>query len=147
MGKRVRVTLYFTKTTQLLYKISNSIQVAGLKPEERKYFYETLFAKLSQKYGKAQDVATDSVKKAGEGNPFSKLIAGSMASIIGGSLKAWGINTGNVVTLSYKKRYEFMSSYQLTYISKRLAATNDSETTSEIQQRNRSAANRDADRL
>lgn len=147
MGKRVKVTLHFTKTTQLLYKISNSIQVAGLKQEERKYFYETLFAKLSQKYGKAQDIETDSVRKAGAGNPLSKLIAGRVTSILGGSLKAWGLNTESVVTLSYKKRYELMSSYKLTYISQRLAATNDRETTREIQQRNHNAVNRDADRL
>lgn len=147
MGKYTTVTLFFTKITEELYKIQARFHVSQLKSEERKYFYESLYERLSEKYGKAQNIQTDSAKQNAKNNPLGSLLTRSLTDNLVGTLLAWGLDTKNIVTLSFKKNYHTMNSYQLTYINKSLEEQNKKEITYTIKQKTDRAIVEDADRL
>lgn len=140
MEKTAVVTLFFTKTTMELYKISARLYVGQLKAEERKFFYEALYGELSKKYGKSKVIKTDAAKK-------QNLIGSLMLSHMNGSLQAWGTDTENLVTLNYKKNYQSMQSYTLTYQNLPLVEQNRKEITYSIKQRTKKAMIEDAGKL
>ena len=147
MDKHTTVTLFFTKTTEKLYEIKATFHVSQLKPEERKYFYESLFEKLSYKYGKSKNIQTDGVARSAKINPIGSLLTRSLANNLVGTLQAWGLNTDNIVTLSYKKNYHTMTSYKLTYKNIPLVKQNDKEVTNVIKQQTNQAIMRDGGKL
>ena len=143
MDKLTTVTLFFTKTTEELYKIQATFYVVQLKPEERKYFYESLYTQLSNKYGKAENIRTELDKN----NPIGSLFTRSLTDSLVGTLQAWGGKTNKIVTLSYKKNYHTMTSYQLTYKDIQLVNQNDKEVTYAIKQRTNQAILKDKSKL
>jgi hypothetical protein len=147
MGKRANVTLFFSQASQLLYQIEARFPVAGESVAERKYFYESLHAKLSKKYGKAKHIKTDAAKKAVKDNPLATLIVGDITSTFTGSLQAWNAGKDKLVTLSYKKKYELMTSYRLNYKNGTLVNRHQREVAAEIKQRNDRALSNDEGRL
>lgn len=147
MDKPTSVTLFFTKTTEELYKIKATFHVQQQKPEERKYFYESLYAQLSKKYGKAQNIQTDAAKQNAKNNPLGSLLTRSLTDNLIGTLLAWGLDSENIVTLSFKKNYHTMTSYQLTYMNKLLEQQNKKEITYTIKQQTDQAVVKDIDRL
>jgi hypothetical protein len=126
MDKLTTVTLYFTKTTQKLYKIKSTFHVIQLKPEERKYFYESIYSTLSKKYGTAKNADAEIIKSD---NPLQNILTQGVTNTLIGTLLEWGSDTDNVVTLNHKKNYETMLSYELTYKNMPLLSQNDIETT------------------
>lgn len=147
MGQLTTVTLYFTKTSQLLYKIRSTFHVSSLSQDERKYFYESLYARLSKKYGKPEEIQTDAAKKSAKNNPLGTLITGNLIDVFQGTLQAWGMGTNNLVTLTYKKKYQHMTSYRLIYQSVSFNARNSKEVAAEIRSRTNRAVSKDAGRL
>ena len=146
MDKMTTVSLFFTKTTKELYKVKTVFHVIQLKPEERKYFYESLYSQLSEKYGKAKNTRRDSVKKSAS-QSLSGLFTSRMADTMVGRLQEWGTNTKNIVTLSFKKNYHLMSSYELTYKYMPLVNQNTKEITYDLKQRTNKAILKDSNKL
>ncbi|WYD79519.1 MAG: hypothetical protein V8K32_09395 [Candidatus Electrothrix gigas] len=146
MDKLTTVTLFFTKTTKVLYQIKATFHVLQLKPEERKYFYESLYSQLSNKYGKSKNIRTDLVKNTAR-KSLSGFFTRGIGDILIGTLLAWGTKTDNIVTLSYKKNYQAMTSYQLIYKKMSLVKQNENEITSEVKQRTDQSILKDSGRL
>lgn len=144
MDKLTTVTLYFTKATQKLYKIKVIFHVIQLKTEERKYFYESLYSLLSKKYGSAKNADSEIIKT---GNPLQNILTQSFTNTLIGTLLEWGSDTDNLVTLSYKKDYQTMIDYELTYKNMPLLKQNDLETTNTIRQQTDQAVSNDANKL
>lgn len=143
MGKTTTVTLFFTKITGELYQAKSNFQVIMLKPEERKYFYESLYSQLSEKYGKAKHIQRKSSDQS-----VSGIIAHNLfSSILVGSLQAWGLKTKNIISLSYKKKYHLMDTYELTYKNMPLANIHKKEITYELQQRTNKVLTKDKGRF
>ncbi len=147
MDKFTTVTLFFTQTTGKLYEIKTTFHVSQLKPEERKYFYESLFSNLSNKYGKPKNIQPENAIKGSKINPIGNLLARNLSNILVGTLFAWGLNTDNIVYLSYKKNYHTMSSYKLIYKNMPLVKQNESEVTYLIKKRTNKAISRDSNKL
>ncbi len=146
MDKLTTVILFFTKTTQELYKIEATFHVTQLKPEERKYFYESLHSLLSKKYSEAKNTDAE-VNKDSIQNPLHGFLTQGITNTLMGTLLEWGSNTDNVVTLNYKKNYQTMPSYKLTYKNIPLLKQNDIETTNTIRQQTNQAITNDANKL
>lgn len=70
-----------------------------------------------------------------------------IGDILIGTLLAWGTKTDNIVTLSYKKNYQAMTSYQLIYKKMSLVKQNENEITSEVKQRTDQSILKDSGRL
>ncbi len=147
MEKLTSVTLFFTNTTEELYKIEVTFHVVQLKTEERKYFYESLFTQLSSKYGEAENIDTEMTKKNTRSNPVGSFLTRGLTDSLVGTLQAWGLKTDNVVTLSYKKNYHTMNTYKLTYKNVPLMHQNDKEITYSIKQRTNQAVLKDGSKL
>lgn len=145
MEKLTVVKLFFTKTTEELYQVKVVFYVSQLKPEERKYFYEALHAQLSEKYGKSKNISRDDVKKNSQG--LGGLLTKNIQESLVGSLQAWGLNTDNLVTLSYKDKYQFMTSYELTYKYIPLVIQNKKEITFDMRQRTIQSIKKDGGKL
>ncbi|MEB8434035.1 hypothetical protein OO007_17480 [Cocleimonas sp. KMM 6892] len=145
MDKTTTVRLYFTKTTEELYQVKVIFHVNLLKPEERKYFYEALHAQLTEKYGKANNISREDVKRnsQGLGGVFAKSIQESLV----GNLQAWGVKTDNLVTLNYKEKYQNMMSYELTYQYRPLVSQNKREITYDMKQRTSNSILKDGGKL
>jgi len=145
MEKLTTVKLFFTKTTEELYKVKIVFHVIQLKPEERGYFYEALHEQLSGKYGKPQKVSKEIVKKNNKG--LAGFLTKGISESMVGSLQAWGIGTDNVVTLSYKNKYHLMHSYELTYKFMPLVEQNKKEITYDLRLRTNKSMIKDGGRL
>jgi hypothetical protein len=143
MGKTTTVNLFFTKLTGELYQVKATFQVVMLKPEERKYFYESLYSQLSDKYGKAKHIQRNSPDQSLSGAIMQNLFS----NILVGSLQAWGLNTNNIVSLSFKKNYHLMSSYKLIYKNVPLTNIHKKEITYELKQRTNNVLTKDKNRL
>ena len=140
LDKLTSVTLFFTKTTQELYKINVTFHVFQLKPEERKYFYESLYSSLSEKYGKPEKIEKDS-----SGSLFTDFILKDTSLI--NSRIVWKPTTTNAVSLDYSKNYHYKTYYKLSYINLSLALQNKKEITYELRQRTNKAIAKDANKL
>lgn len=138
MGKMTTIILSFTKSTKKLFQIKATFHISQMKPEERKYFYDSLYSQLTKKYGNSSNI-----QKKDIGNIFTRVLLKPMI----GSLILWKPNKKNKVTLSYKKQYHLMNSYELTYINEPLTTTNKNEITLELQQRTNDAISTDSTRF
>ncbi len=141
MGKLTGVTLYFTKNTKKLYKVKIIFYVVQLKQEERKYFYESLYSQLSEKYGKAVLITKKSSSIPGA------VVNLVLPDIVNSKLQKWAQDTDNLITLSYKKNYHTMSSYELAYINTPLAETNTREITNSLKHKTKESLLKDGGRL
>lgn len=142
--KRTMVTLFYTKTSKQLYKINVKFQLGQLKAEERKYFYDSLFSKLNDKYGQAKHMDSEMVRS--QDTVFSYLVSKHIMQGMFGSLWAWEVED-NLITLNYKKRYDLLQTYELNYVSNDLSAKNDREISADIRRRTNSALSKDEGRL
>jgi len=140
LDKPTSVTLLFTKTTQELYKISVTFYVSQLKPEERKYFYESLYSSLSEKYGKAEKIKKDS-----SGSLFADYVLKNTS--FANSHIIWKPTKTNAVSLNYNKHYQNKFSYKLSYFNLPLALQNKKEITYELRQRTNKAIAKDGNKL
>lgn len=140
LDKLTSVTLFFTKTTQELFKISVTFYVVQLKPEERKYFYESLYSSLSEKYGKPEKIKKDS-----SGNLLADFVLKDMSFI--NSHIIWKPTKTDSVSLDYNKHYQNKSSYKLSYFNLPLVVQNKKEITYELRQRTNEAIAKDANKL
>lgn len=91
-GKRTRVTLLFTQSTQKLYKIESWFMLSQDSLEERKYFHASLTRQLYSNYGEYRKVHDYPIKK----NKFIKYLFKDLF----GSTNIWTTNNGNVIALS-----------------------------------------------
>lgn len=147
MGTLAHVSLYFTKASRVLYKIDSRLVMSSTPASERKYFYSALYEKLSAKYGKAVLIDTEQVRQTAKNGPIGNLFSSSIQRVFVGQLQAWGLKTDNVVTLSYKPKYELMTSYQLSYQSRTLKKRNEAEVGADEKLRVNKAMSIDADKL
>lgn len=148
LGKLTSVTLFFTKLSQQLFKIEATFHVIQLKPEERKYFYESLYSQLSDKYGKAENVSISQNRKSGSIlGSISDLLTRNITEGLIGSNLVWSMNTDSQVSLSYKKNYHTMSSYKLAYENDTFASQNENEVSREVQDRTDHVILQDSNRL
>ena len=141
MGKLTGVTLYFTKSTKRLYKVKTIFYVVQLKQEERKYFYESLYSQLSEKYGKAAIITKKSSSISGA------VVNIVLSDLVYSKLQKWSQDTDNLITLSYKKNYHTMYSYELTYINKPLTEVNAKEVTNSLKHKTQKSLVKDGGRL
>ncbi len=140
LGKQTSVTLFFTKVTKKLYKIKATFTVVRLKPEEKKYFYKSLFEKLSNKYGKPKDI-----RKESTGSFLTDFIVKDTSMLKSQIL--WKPSKTKVVSLGYNKNYHTNSSFKLTYKDISLSLQNKKEMTYELRQRTNSEIFRDSEKL
>ena len=140
LDKLTSVTLFFTKTTQELYQINVTFYVVQLKPEERKYFYESLYSSLSEKYGKPEKIKKDS-----SGNLLADFVLKDMPFV--NSHIIWKPTKTDSVILDYNKHYQNKSSYKLSYLNLPLVQQNKKEITYELRQRTNKAIAKDANKL
>jgi hypothetical protein len=140
LDKLTSVTLLFTKTTQELFKINVTFYVVHLKPEERRYFYESLFSSLSDKYGKPKQIIKDS-----SGNFLADFVLKDI-SILNSHI-IWQPTKIDTVSLDYKKNYEHESSFRLSYVDLPLELQNKKEITFELRQRTNKAIAKDSNKL
>ncbi len=138
MGKLTTVTLSFTKNTRQLYQVKTVFHINQDKPEERKYFYDSLFSQLSKKYGNPSHIQNKNI-----GNMFTRFILEPMV----GSLMLWKPNKNTNIFLNYKKQYHLLNSFVLTYMNLSLANLNKNEITLELKQRTDKALSGDSGRL
>jgi hypothetical protein len=137
VGKRTKVTLFFTQRTQKLYKIKASLIVAQLPTEEKQYFYTSLVNQLTLKYG----TYLESRNYPKSSNLLAKLILNELV----GTEKLWGANSDNIVSLAGNSPSS--QSYELTYKYIPLLKQSISETTQEIRESTEKAMIRDADKF
>jgi hypothetical protein len=130
----------FTKTTQELYQINVTFFVLQLKPEEKKYFYESLYTSLSEKYGKPEQM-----KKESSGNLFADFILKD-TSLVNSHIQ-WKPSKLDTVSLEYNKHYHTKSSFKLMYENLPLVLQNKKEITYELRQRTKKAISKDASKL
>lgn len=142
MGKDSTVSLLFTKTTKELYQTKAVFNVMQSSHEERKYFYESLFSLLSKKYGKPIKMSKDDVTR-NQWNPISKIVAETLL----GKQLVWGNGTDNIVTLSYRKDFQRMNAYELSYRYSPLVLQNSKEITYELRMRTNEAVLVDESKL
>ncbi|MCI5222189.1 MAG: hypothetical protein D3924_05835 [Candidatus Electrothrix sp. AR4] len=142
MGKQTSVTLSFTKKSKKLYKIKVTFYIVQLKPEERKYFYESLYSKLSEKYGKAKHVKRENTDKS-----ISKKLAHYLLSDFSPDFQTWDKDKKNKITLDYIKNFHTMASYNLIYINLPLTHTNKKEISYYLKQKTHESFSKDASRL
>ena len=143
MGKDAKVLLNFTKSTRELYQINVKIMAPQSSQEERRFFFESLYDLLTEKYGRPVTTSRDDVKKARSKNSFG---AEMMESLLG-RLLVWGGGTVNTVTLPYKKNYHQMRTYNLNYSFAPLVKQNEKEVTYELRTRTKAAAAMDSSKL
>lgn len=91
-GKRTRVMLSFTQTTQKLYKIESWFLLNQDPQEERKYFHTSLTRQLSSNYGEYRKVDDYPIKT-------NKLVKYLFKGLFG-TTNIWATNNGNVIALS-----------------------------------------------
>lgn len=133
-GKHTRISLFFTPKTQRLYKVKARLYLSQLTAEEKRYFYNSLVQKLSNKYG--------SYIEAKDYPPNSNLLAKYILKGLVGTEKLWGSKTDNLVSLTGNKRSTF--SYEMVYKYIPLIKQNIIETTKDIQKNTDKAIMRDA---
>lgn len=146
-GKFTTVTLFFTKLSKQLYKIEATLHVMKLKPEERKYFYESLYSQLTDKYGKATNVRKSQNNNGSVLGSISDLLTRNITETLIGSNLVWAISANSQVSLNYKKNYQVMSSYKLVYTNKAFARRHDAETSRAIRNRTDRAISQDRNRF
>ncbi|MCK5872064.1 MAG: hypothetical protein KAG26_04490 [Methylococcales bacterium] len=140
MDKLTSVTLFFTKISKKLYKINVTFYVLSLQLEERKYFYESLYAHLSEKYGQPK-----AIKKSVSNNLLVDFLLKDYPLI--DSLIVWKKDKSNIVSMNYNKRYSSKTFYKLIYHNIPLTLKNDREITFELRKRTNNSILKDAKKL
>ncbi|MCK5897718.1 MAG: DUF4124 domain-containing protein [Methylococcales bacterium] len=140
MDKLTSVTLFFTKISKKLYKINVTFYVFSLQPEERKYFYESLYVHLSEKYGQPE-----AIKKSVSNNLLVDFLLKDHPLI--DSLIVWKKDKSNIVSMNHNKRYPSKTSYKLIYHDIPLTLKNDREITFELRKRTNDSISKDAQKL
>ena len=143
--KPTRVTLFFTQLSQKLYKIEVSFNVISISVEERKYFYESLYSQLTEKYGTAKNVRIR--QNNVPGGIITEWLTRPMADALIGSNLVWRAAPDNQILLSHRKDYHAMHAYTLVYLHDTLSSRNDQEVSSEIEGRTNRLLQQDKDRL
>lgn len=122
VGKKTKVTLFFTETTQKLYQIKVDFDVLPLPVEAKNYFYAGLVKQFSEKYGQYLEMK--------DYPPSSDFLATVVIKDLVGTEKIWGWETANVISLTGEGASAAI--YELNYIYLPLAQQNKVETTRSI---------------
>ncbi|PSV56518.1 hypothetical protein [Photobacterium sp. GB-3] len=136
-GESAKVSLFFTKKSQSLYRIQVNIFVISMPAEEKEYFYTSLVNQLTKKYSQYIE-AKDYPSTA---NILSKFILQDTV----GTEKIWGANSDNIISLTGNTT--LATSYRLNYKYIPLIKKNIAETTDEIRLSTDKAFSKDSIKL